>query len=489
MNIIFKRWNFIVTELNKIGIEVVSFSSDSDPKYNAAMRKCSQLGTSSRTLLNVDWFSCGNRKSPPFFIQDTPHIATKLRNWFLKTKGQKNAKKIPFGDKYFIHADHLQFLLETESKAKHRLTKTVLNPIDRQNYESAKRICHHRVTDLLSAKVKNSDATIKFMQIMRNQIDAFEDDSLSPLARIKKLWYSLFMVRLWRKHVQENKKLKLKDHFLTNNCYSCLELNAHGLISILLYLKHSNQFRLFKPMNYSSQPCEAFYRQIRSMSTVYSTVTNCTQKEILGRAKRIQLQNNISASNKEFAFPNQFSSNESSKWNQFDLPTQSEIIKTVEECKLRAIDDAIYFGFLKRKITEVPCELNPLFRISNKNLSDEFAAMTIRDEPVNQLQLVDLYEDLYAKNFADKITVENSIKETSPYVEIPGVEKPLVVQKTYLCWLLSKDRDKLSSDRLQRVQNSYGNSQMKRLTMKKTISRYNSVKKQAKKIKQKKKYK
>lgn len=104
----FLRWNFIVAELEKIDIEVVSISSDSDPRYNAAMRKCSQFGIPSSGLLNVEWFSCGDRISCPFFIQDTPHITTKLRNWFLKTKGEKNSKKIPFGDKYYVHANHLQ---------------------------------------------------------------------------------------------------------------------------------------------------------------------------------------------------------------------------------------------------------------------------------------------------------------------------------------------------------------------------------------------
>lgn len=487
MNFVPLRWNLIVTELKKIGIEVVSISSDSDPKYNAAMKKCAQLGTPSSGMLKVEWFSCGTRSSPPFYIQDPPHIATKLRNWFLKTKGLKNAKNIPFGTKFYIDAGHVQFLLETESKAKHLLTRTALNPIDRQNYNSAQRICHKRVTDLLSSKVRNSDATIKFLEILRNQIDAFEDESLSPLVRVEKLWYSLFMVRLWRKHVKESKKLSLKKNFLTQNCYSCLELNAHGLVAIISFLKNSNQSHLFKPANYSSQPCEAFYRQIRSMSTVYSTVTNCTQKEILGRAQKIQLQNDISVSNKEFVFPKHFSSNESTKYNTFDLPTHHEIIKTIEQCKMKAINDAVKFGLLKKKIIEIPCELRAPAIVSNKNFHKEFAAMTIRDESINSPEFDHLYEGLYAKNFASRIN--RNLKETSPYVRINDAEKPLVVQKTYLCWLLSKDRVKLSSDRLQTVQNSYDNQEKKISTMKTTIHRYNAVKKQAKKVKQRTKYK
>lgn len=113
--------------------------------------------------------------------------------------------------------------------------------------------------------------------------------------------------------------------------------------------------------------------------------------------------------------------------------------------------------------------------------------MNIQEDPEIILQLDHLYEDLYIKNFASKIN--KSIEETSPYVRIHDVDKPLVVQKTFLCWLLSKDRVKLSSDRVHRVQNSYDDKAKKRQTMKGTIRRYNCVKKHAKKIKQQVKYK
>lgn len=47
----------------------------------------------SNNLDEIDWFKCGGSRDSeaPFFIQDTTHIATKLRNHFLKT--MKNPKK------------------------------------------------------------------------------------------------------------------------------------------------------------------------------------------------------------------------------------------------------------------------------------------------------------------------------------------------------------------------------------------------------------
>lgn len=175
----------------------------------------------------------------------------------------------------------MEVLRENIQKDQHRLTKTILNPIDRQNFSSVERMCDQKVIDLLKQHVGNSAGTVKFLEIIQNVIDAFMNKSLSPENRLKNMWYSIFIVRLWRQYVVRTKSLTLKDDFLTQNCYTCLELNAHSLIFILLYLKKLNQAHLFQPNYFNSQSCEAFYRKIRSFTTVFSTVANCTTKEIL----------------------------------------------------------------------------------------------------------------------------------------------------------------------------------------------------------------
>lgn len=283
------------------------------------------------------------------------------------------------------------------------------------------------------------------------------DRSLSPHECIKKIWYSLFIIRLWRKYIIRTKKLTVKDNFLTSNSYSCLELNAHSIIHIILFLKRTNQPHLFRPILFSSQPCEEFYRQIRSFTTVYSTVANCTTKEVLGRIKKIQLQNDISSSNSEFVFPRSSRSTESSK-TSFVLPSETEIIKIVEDSKLQAIDDALKLGLLKVKVDKIPCEFDPYIPKSTVNVRKRLAAMTLSDEGPNEI--IDL-KDLDLKNFAQKFNgVE--INETGPYVEIHGGKNRMVIKKTSLCWLLSKDTVKLSSDRLERVKNSYACHQPKK---------------------------
>lgn len=100
------------------------------------MRLNSDLGHSSNDSTSL--FKCGTNPYPPFYTQDYFHILTKLRNLFLKSID--NAKQFQFG-KHFVQQQHLEELLVHGDKDKHGLTPTCLNPLDRQNVESAKRIC------------------------------------------------------------------------------------------------------------------------------------------------------------------------------------------------------------------------------------------------------------------------------------------------------------------------------------------------------------
>lgn len=50
------RWSFMIDALKNRGIVVLNVSSDSDTKYNAAMRKLSQLGKKTEYFENLDWF-------------------------------------------------------------------------------------------------------------------------------------------------------------------------------------------------------------------------------------------------------------------------------------------------------------------------------------------------------------------------------------------------------------------------------------------------
>lgn len=179
------------------------------------MRKHSSIGVQSR-IFDCDWFSCGNDISEAatsneissFCMQDTPHIGTKLRNLFLKTiKNEK--KKIPFG-KYFIKQSDLRYLINKYSKDKHNLTNSTLNPEDKQNFGSVQRICNKKVIELLRNKVADSHGTSKFLEIIQYIIDSFMNNELSPLERIYKIWYAVFIIRIWRAFIVSKKNIIVK---------------------------------------------------------------------------------------------------------------------------------------------------------------------------------------------------------------------------------------------------------------------------------------
>lgn len=418
---VIKRWNFIKTELNRKNIEVVSFSTDSEPRYNATMRYCSNLGRNLNIML-----------APPFYVQDIIHIATKLRNFLL------NRRIIPFGNR-FINLQHLFILLAKFRKDQHQLTVTVLNPKDRQNFASVQRMYDSKVINLLKSAVDGSEATVLFLEMIRDIIESYMDRDLSPLDRIRKIYTPLFILRIWRFFVLKSKNLKLKDHFLTQNCYSCIELNAISLVQIMLHLKNTNRESLFLPHLISSQPCESTFRLYRSLTTTYSTVTNSTVKEALSRISKIQLQNEIMhLTSPKFTYPKLSKQNETI--NTQPLPTEAEINDVISQCKQQAVDIAIKFNITANMKQATQCHIKPL------TLKKEVQPKMIPARPNTKTLTVSDFRNIALRNYAGKKSAE--ITETSPYLEFNFDTKRIVVMKTSFCWLLRSEVKKVSNDRL-----------------------------------------
>lgn len=475
-----KRWNYIIGKLKELNIIVLSFSSDSDPKYNSAMRMNSLLGVESNIFGDVEWFSCGESAEPPFYVQDTPHVATKGRNRLLITAAKPT--KLKFGEQFFVQVGHLHQLRQQFGKDKHRLTATILNPKDRQNYDSALKICSAEVVDMLKLNVPNSDGTVMYLKLLRNFIDSFMDTELLPIERVRKLWYSIFVIRIWRMYLR-NESLSVTDCSLTLYCYVCLELNAHSMVKILLFLRSQNVPELFKPWVYNSQSCESFYRLIRSLTTVFARAANCSVKEILERIHKIQLLEDISNdSNTAFTFPRRLQSNNQSNTETVVLPTQNEIFQMIEKSKTEAIRDAKEIGLLDTndENTELKCDVLPLssekrtrktkkIRKIRSGRSNPKRSRTIKKLNQKKISLVDFSYKLsdlvtislknYSYKFADK-----DVDELSSYVEIFGCENTMIVKKSSLIWFMRKDPCKLSSDRLERVRSTQ-NTVKKKKTM------------------------
>lgn len=397
------RWQTIKDELKTVGIHTDVYSSDSDPRYNSAMRFLTGLGKQS-SIFDAEWFQCSDvLDDEPICFQDTTHIVTKLRNFFLR-KG-----KIAFGN-YFIEKEK---------------------------------------------NIEHSDGTVKFLQIIQYVAEAFLKVELNPLQRVNKIWYSVFILRIWRKYIEARPTYTLKDHFLTTNCMACIEINAHGLVQILLRLE--NKPNLFAPHIFDSQACEKSFRQMRSFSTVYSTVVNVSIKEMLNRLNKIQLQSDIANElSNSFAFPRMNINDKD--YTITSLPSKKEIHDEIKKCKKLAIQEAIELGLIKpnKKNLKLPCPIKPI------DLQKQPKPVPLT-KSFHSIKIPSL-KNIMLKDFSQKFE-EKPIGPSSRFIEIIVSKKRVVVKKTSLCWMLRKDVHKLSSDRLQRVR---GGSKLKKEIKKKT---------------------
>ncbi|XP_067210201.1 uncharacterized protein [Linepithema humile] len=337
------RWKFVLKELAKFGITVLGFSSDGDPRLLKAMRTEMHLGISqvcstsiSNLTSNWPWFNA--IYTDIGFVQDTIHIATKFRNRLLKP-----SILLPFGNK-LISVSHLKILINIVSKDKHLLSLSDIESKDKMNFESANKISQEYVRKLLLNHIPDSEGTVLYLKLLNYIILSYTDLYLTPLERLSKLWYCVFIIRIWRNWIKGNRKYTLTDNFLSLNCYACIEINAHSMINMIQKLRDCNMPHLFMPPLFSSQPCEAFFRQIRSMSTTYSTIVNCSLLDVIHRIKKIQLQTDILASklNKNISFP-RIEYKVKTIQIQPNLPTNDDIYEAIEKARKKAITDAHKF--------------------------------------------------------------------------------------------------------------------------------------------------
>lgn len=394
----------------------------------------------------ANWFSV-NECPPLLCFQDTPHIMSKMRNRFLKTI--QKPELLPLGPHDFVQVQHLQYLLDNCRKDEHLLTQSTITPTDKQNVESIKLLIHPRVTNLMTKKLPTSRATVAFLQIMRAINDSFLDRTLFPACRLRLIWGSLFFLRIWSSYIRSKKGCTLKNNFLTSNCLSCIELNAHTMVLLIMYLRNNNLTDFFKLHLMDSQSCESFFRQIRSLTTTYSTVVTFSLKEMLDRINRIILQYDIAHdSNSGFVYPRMGKSVANSP--VYELPSNDEIFYEIEQARKEAICYAKSFGLMKESVSLnqiTKCTFKPHKPINFHRITEN-----IHDDMSHEYDLMNYdFSRICLRNYADKF-INIEIEETSPYVEIfRTYDERKVVKKTSICWLLRKDTLKLSSDRILRV--------------------------------------
>lgn len=451
-----KRWNFIVDELRKRDIEVLSFSSDSDPKFNSVMRQHLKLGQKTQITsslpeyFNADFPSSMGHSYVP--VQDTVHIGTKFRNRIIN-------KTLKFGE-YDVSINHVMTLIEMFSKDKHKLCASTVKPTDRMNFDSVLKICDESVISLLR-NVDGSEGTVLYLEMTSKVLRSFLDLRLTPLERIRYIWFANTILRIWKDDMQSTGKYKLKEHYPTLNSVSCVEINSHSLVILMCLLKERNLDHLFHPELIGSQQCESIFRQIRSLSSSYSTVTNANLLEIIQRISKIELQNEIAhikLTNFNFPRIGKTSSsyyplidrNGEEKYLNFTpLPSRDEIFHEIELAQMEAFEYAEGLGVSIKNPSNYVCKAREFENFKKSATIDISLVIENNFDP----DILQLFKEINLRQYSTKIKADN-IDEKSVYVKVKNIHgDSYCVKKNTLCWLLDKTTTKLSSDRLIKFMN------------------------------------
>lgn len=169
-----------------------------------------------------------------------------------------------------------------------------------------------------------------------------------------------------------------------------------------------------------------------------------------------------------FTFSN-YRSQKSKSLQVFDLPTKEQIEERIKCSRKDAMTDGIRLGLVKKQFAlevDISCKVNPIdksFKVVRKSKDELNKTININENVKKFLKL----KTILLKKFSSKFAGEN-VDDRSQYVEVHlNLQKRIIIKKTSLCWFLRNDYQKLSSDRLLRVQSERKVKKEKNNAMKK----------------------
>ena len=345
---VLQRWKYIYSQCSARGITVVSFGADGDSRELKAMKTSCQLSNSKsldQKLFMMSPSNLSTRVKQPdnwtwfrvkystsiAYVQDPVHVAVKL-----KTRMTKPSIVLPIG-KYLAGIHHLQLATASFSKDQHGVRMRDINHKDKQNFEAVMRITHPTFLKVLQ-QIPDAQGTIEFLRVMRCVVDSYLDENITALDRIHKAWYAVFFFRYWRKWVVKSKEYSIQNNFITENSYSCIEINAHSLITLLQTARKSGHN--FLPWLHGSQSCEKLFRTLRSMSSTFSTVVNFGMLGLLRRLHRLQIQFQLETSSHDTGIVYPQTKTSKRHVNGEEHPDDKDLTDTTDQDILAVVWDA-----------------------------------------------------------------------------------------------------------------------------------------------------
>lgn len=461
-----------IKSISRHNIHVVGHSADGDPRLLQAMKSLADFNF----VPHIDVLeNIKNQAFNSICVQDTIHIGTKLRNRLLNS-----SITLRFGDKIATPV-HIKLLLDNVSKEVHGLVNTDIYTLDRQNFNSLQKIMSPRVLAALKSNIADSEGTVMFLELCEYITSSYLQKDMPTIDRLYKLWYAVYFIRCWRKWITMKPKMKysttLQHNFITSNAYSCIELNAHSLLKLIVKLREAKTPSMFQTTFFSSQQCEELFRRMRSMGTANYTKINFSVYDLIHMTSRVELMYEIISSRKEIITPRMALNIETSEAGNQELPSDELILNTIIKAKNDAIQKAAQFGINLATDDILSCDLKQETRdktldelvdeedadirtdSSEDSMSDTSSLDAELDAEINTRDMERSLENQNENEMASEMKVENDAnslfggRPSGRHIEIvddDGSSKSMRIS-TYL-WSLTKSKHKLSLDRLKRVQ-------------------------------------
>lgn len=435
---------------DRFNITVAGTSTDGDPRALSCMKNAlHNMIASPHNEVLVDV----KNEQEVSYIQDPIHEALKLRNFLLKP-----SRIIPMGNAQ-VSTSHLRILIKKFPKNMHGLVLSDISPDDRQNFKSYEKITTENVLQSLANGVVGSEATIKYLSLCKQITHEFTEPNLKPEQRIYFIWSALYFFRAWRKWIQRS-DYSLGKNFISSNAFSCLEINAYGLLHLIVKFRDAGTPQYFLPVLFQSQTCENTFRQMRSMSAAYWTRINFSLLDLLYIIRRIELQNELAYSKLikiGLSIPS-YRHNLDSCEVVHELPSNEEIQNILKHARDTAISEASIFGMdiIDNDILHCKLRKTEIRNISTQVFLNDHDENMDQDPDISVVEESERFPCSSLKNYSSSnqdLSSQSDIdKRYLVLVDEDGRSR--TVLKSSIVWLLTESKKKLSNDRLRRVQSS-----------------------------------
>ncbi|KAK3928336.1 Calcium-binding protein 4 [Frankliniella fusca] len=464
------RWKWMDQAAAEAGIEIVCRYSDGDGKLLRAM--IISLFSNTERCKKWPWFHASLDVSDHNIVmQDTIHLLVKLKSKLLKP-----SEIIPLGKHHLASRGDIAALIDNVSRDHHDLVPSVLNQRDKMNFRMAQKLCAEIVCESLTENITGAEATVIYLNMMREFCSAFLEVSLDAVERIFRAFKWIFFLRLWRQWIDKTDGYSVSHNFITSNSYSCIEINAHSLVLLIRRFRDLEEPEHFLPWLFSSQGCEEFFRKSRAMSPTQSTMVTYSVLDLQHRVRRIDflsqtfcnLDNVIEYPRLKKMLKN---GDQRSTVSQI-LPEDYVIEETVQKAFKEALKVCEKVKIAPKNAKIPPCPLPVLScdssvledLIEDPDLDIDENVATFGDgtedssveENLQDEELDDAAEDLLIVSTGQlgiKSFKDVDVSPTSPFVVVSDAQgTPCIIKKTTLLYLLRTGDTRLSSDRLLRVQ-------------------------------------